>query len=177
MWKPGTPKPLVLSHTTLPGKMPTGKKKLSVATMGMRFMQKRNFTLSGEVASSLSSKSNQKKDTEPKIYEESRVSFDRCTNSDMYGIQSDLIGRRSFGGFKKSVDDNWRACLRGGREDDNKNNSGNPEITDSELRRQYENFDADQIQLIALEGNENLNLAVLREIDQILSRDGNDLKF
>mmetsp|Transcript_26012 Transcript_26012/g.29765 ORF Transcript_26012/g.29765 Transcript_26012/m.29765 type:complete len:174 (+) Transcript_26012:37-558(+) len=137
MWKPGTPKPLVLSHTTLPGKMPTGKKKLSVATMGMRFMQKRNFTLSGEVASSLSSKSNQKKDTEPKIYEESRVSFDRCTNSDMYGIQSDLIGRRSFGGFKKSVDDNWRACLRGGREDDNKNNSGNPEITDSELRRQY----------------------------------------
>lgn len=34
------------------------------------------------------------------------------TNSDMYGTQSDLIGRRSFGGFKQAINNNWTESIR-----------------------------------------------------------------
>jgi len=151
MWKPGTEKPSVASHEnqlrktppnkgkTPPNKgktpsnqgtTPLSQKKLSGSTMGMRFMQKRNYASPGPVAASPSSKSCQESADETQMVEQSNS---ECSNSDMYGIHSDLIGRRSFGGFKKSVDNNWRACLHGEDEQNKK-----PKITDEELLRQYE---------------------------------------
>mmetsp|Transcript_18321 Transcript_18321/g.27781 ORF Transcript_18321/g.27781 Transcript_18321/m.27781 type:complete len:152 (-) Transcript_18321:318-773(-) len=121
MWKPGTPKPPVESKEL--AKTPKNTKRLSGSTMGMRFMQKQNIS---SPASSLSSPRPHQENND-KAFQEIRT----ASNSDMYGVLSDLIGRRSFGGFKKPVDNNWQACLRGKEEDITQ------KISDEELLKRY----------------------------------------
>jgi len=120
MWKPGTSKPSVEKKPT---KTPPSAKRLSGSTMGMRFMQKRNTPVA-------STSSELQQTSQENDYTTCR-SISTASNSDMYGVQSDLIGRRSFGGFKKPVDDNWQACLKGRAE------HRIQRMTDEELLRRY----------------------------------------
>jgi hypothetical protein len=68
----------------------------------------------------------------------SAIVFGKATPSDMYGIQSDLIGRRSFGGFNASMEEAWKDSkdfLETGRIERSKQSQ---HITDEELLQRYQ---------------------------------------
>jgi hypothetical protein len=108
--------------------------------MGMRFMQKQK----------------QKQSTVPQEKDESEQGRDHAslqvdqngssvckignmaTNSEMYGFQSDLIGRRSFGGFKKSVNSNWQDSLKATNGSIRKGSKQH--ISDEELLQRYQTY-------------------------------------
>jgi len=72
----------------------------------------------------------------PAEQEEENASLAQAaTPSDMYGAKSDLIGRRSFGGFRPHVGDTYKsACTawQKGKSEDSKQ-----QISDEELLRRY----------------------------------------
>lgn len=64
-----------------------------------------------------------------------------ATTSDMYGISVDIIGRRSFGGFNKSIETTWKTSYRSHTENNNSNsNSSNKHVSDEELLSRYANL-------------------------------------
>ena len=196
MWKPGTSKPQrqqqqpmkpdgsdAKSPDNNESKQPS--KKLSTATMGMRFMQRKsldsnkkspaankkssndpgssnrsssqsNFqnesssTLKhyddGSATATATTKSQRKRDihtiiTPPK--QDPTILLEMATVVDIYGTGSDLIGRRSFGGFHKSIGTTWEEAYRRRTESDvRKNHRGENinKISDEELLRRYERY-------------------------------------
>ena len=62
-----------------------------------------------------------------------------ATVTDMYGPSSDLIGRRSFGGYHKSVQNTWDEALRR-RTEVEKKMSQKEKVSDEELLRRYEKY-------------------------------------
>jgi hypothetical protein len=61
-----------------------------------------------------------------------------ATSSDMYGAKSDLIGRRSFGGFRPHVSDTYKSTCTAwekGKTEDKKEH-----ISDDELLRRYKDY-------------------------------------
>jgi hypothetical protein len=57
-----------------------------------------------------------------------------ATTADMYGIAGCGIGRRSFGGFSRSIEDTWKASCRAIRE------GGHPkctQVSDEELLKRF----------------------------------------
>ena len=107
----------------------SAKKALSGSTMGMRFMQKRN-----QQQSSTPKKENE--DHDDMNVDDDYAVTDEPTNSDMYGMQSDLIGRRSFGGFKPKVDNNWQDCRKFISGEDNEGMK-KKHVSDDELLQRY----------------------------------------
>lgn len=91
MWKPGESKPVNPSSGPTKNATLVSKTTLSGSTMGMRFMQRTKEQHTKAV----------------KIIVVEKDVRQNATPSDMYGSQSDLIGRRSFGNFNKSVSDNY----------------------------------------------------------------------
>ena len=59
---------------------------------------------------------------------------------DMYGVGSDIIGRRSFGGFRKNVRNTWDAALKQRTDDAARTNNTKSHITDEELLARYEKY-------------------------------------
>ena len=59
---------------------------------------------------------------------------------DMYGVGSDIIGRRSFGGYHKSVHNTWNAALNRRKNDDARARNTKAHITDEELLERYEKY-------------------------------------
>jgi hypothetical protein len=59
---------------------------------------------------------------------------------DMYGVGSDVVGRRSFGGFHKSVMNTWDAALKRRDDDDTRTKNTKNHITDEELLERYEKY-------------------------------------
>jgi hypothetical protein len=59
-----------------------------------------------------------------------------ATASDMYGEKSDLIGRRSFGGFRPQVSDVYKSACTA-YETGKKNEDSKRHISDEELLRRY----------------------------------------
>ncbi|KAL9188785.1 hypothetical protein ACHAXT_007163 [Thalassiosira profunda] len=59
--------------------------------------------------------------------------------TDMYGVGSDIVGRRSFGGFHKSVRSTWDAALKR-RTDNARTKNTRAHITDEELLERYEKY-------------------------------------
>lgn len=59
---------------------------------------------------------------------------------DMYGVGSDIIGRRSFGGFRKNVRNTWDAALKQRTDDAARTNNTKNHITDEELLARYEKY-------------------------------------
>ena len=59
------------------------------------------------------------------------------TSSGMYGIQSELLGRRSFGGFKPKVNNNWQDCRKylAGEETEGRKEK---HVSDEELLQRYQ---------------------------------------
>lgn len=61
-----------------------------------------------------------------------------ATSSDMYGAKSDLIGRRSFGGFRPHVSSSYKsACTT---YEKGKTNKTKQHISDEELLRRYKDY-------------------------------------
>mmetsp|Transcript_17932 Transcript_17932/g.32465 ORF Transcript_17932/g.32465 Transcript_17932/m.32465 type:complete len:209 (-) Transcript_17932:169-795(-) len=59
---------------------------------------------------------------------------------DMYGVGSDVVGRRSFGGFHKPVRTTWEAALKRRTDDDARTRNTKSHITDEELLQRYEKY-------------------------------------
>lgn len=173
MWKPGTAKPQQQPQTehglntdtiNNSNKQPTAAKKLSTATMGMRFMQRKSLDStnnnkspknekgSGEAArptaSAVSSTTNEstndrKRDistiTSSSSTNDNKIILQQATITDIHGPHSDIIGRRSFNGFHKAIGLTWEQSYT------KRSNSSNREakkeqISDDELLRRYERY-------------------------------------
>jgi hypothetical protein len=63
-----------------------------------------------------------------------------ATDADMYGIEADLIGRRSFGGFNKAVSDTWQAAYVARQKETSAEGSNKSTLTDEELLLRYEKY-------------------------------------
>lgn len=59
---------------------------------------------------------------------------------DMYGVGSDIIGRRSFGGFHKSVQTTWDTALKQRTDSAARVNNTRNHVTDEELLERYERY-------------------------------------
>ena len=188
MWKPGSSKPKNdtpsehLSNvpdkiSKVGGSAVAVAKKLSSATMGMRFMMRKkdgNRTSSKErkpIASTSATNNNKSErgnnatnnasnennsafiDRKRKCDEISHDSpppstassgggilLDKASIVDMYGLGSDIIGRRSFGGYRKSVMTTWEEALKRRTEDNTRTNNTKHHITDEELLERYEKY-------------------------------------
>ena len=68
--------------------------------------------------------------------------FVSATPSDMYGMQADLFGRRSFGGFHNAMDEAWKeskTALENFGQDTASSSGGKKKyISDEELLQRYE---------------------------------------
>jgi hypothetical protein len=177
MWKPGTSKP---KSEALPqkdnkkedskkeesGDVPSAssasKKKLSGATMGMRFMARK---MEAEEARKKTLKERHEQeqmewtaeqdngDGPAEEYEEAQLAQQEATASDMYGLRSDLIGRRSFGGFQPKVNDTWKSAWNEWETKGNASGKKILHISDDELLRRYKNGNVDSTAASAPIGN------------------------
>ena len=59
---------------------------------------------------------------------------------DMYGVGSDIVGRRSFGGFHKSVKNTYDTALKRRTDDHARSQNTKHQITDEELLERYEKY-------------------------------------
>mmetsp|Transcript_10083 Transcript_10083/g.21275 ORF Transcript_10083/g.21275 Transcript_10083/m.21275 type:complete len:217 (+) Transcript_10083:366-1016(+) len=59
---------------------------------------------------------------------------------DIYGVGSDVVGRRSFGGFRKPVRTAYDAALKRRTEEDARTRNTKSHITDQELLERYEKY-------------------------------------
>ena len=79
------------------------------------------------------------KDDDPMDVDEqndNRVPFARATPAEMYGMQSALIGRRSFGGFNAAMEEAWKeskAAL-----EDTQLEKPKKKVSDEELIQRYQ---------------------------------------
>jgi hypothetical protein len=171
MWKPGTEKPKSQSPKT-PRQEPkqngkseditplksasslkksassSAKKRLTGATMNMRFMKRKKETeeyderrksggLSPMAAPSSKDVADAPEKDDPMDIEED-ASFSRATPADMHGMLSSLIGRRSFGGFNAAMEEAWKeskAALEDTQLEKPKN-----KVSDEELLQRYKNL-------------------------------------
>jgi hypothetical protein len=188
MWKPGTAKPesqspktptiattpttkkqepsngtLPLSGNTPKSAEASAKKRLSGATMNMRFMKRKKETQEHENSRRNSSGAahspaagaapkvatpgaREEEENDPMDVEveeeddESCEPFSRATPDDMYGMQASLIGRRSFGGFNPSIEEAWKDAKDRLESDRLENNSSNQKVSDEELLQRYKNI-------------------------------------
>jgi hypothetical protein len=187
MWKPGTAKPQQQQQhqsdgvnvtndnasTSDTNKQPTAK-KLSTATMGMRFMQRKSLDSNkSKNNSSPKNKTDGANNVRPinnSVISSAATSFEStdrkrdisaisssspspltnttstilelATTIDIYGPTSDIIGRRSFNGFHKSISSTWEEAYRkrteSASETNGKGNKG--KISDEELLKRYERY-------------------------------------
>jgi hypothetical protein len=166
MWKPGTDKPVTKSPKTpkpetsehglsLAGESsvtkPTSssKKRLSGATMNMRFMKRKKEPQEHEekvesgTHSPMSASAPKPAAVAPvqddamDVDDQNDEPYSAATVVDMYGMQASLIGRRSFGGFNPFVEETWKNSKAS---IENKAIDPTKKISDEELLKQYENL-------------------------------------
>ena len=150
--------------TDIPKSSSTGsnKKRLSGATMNMRFM-KRKMETDGQETQKLSDTNHSKRpgrtndgdlpENDNNNMDPMSVEYDnpimevagstcvaaRATPSDMYGIQADLSGRRSFGGFHPATEDTWNSALATlERRTKESSKTKKDYVSDEELLRRYQ---------------------------------------
>jgi M-phase phosphoprotein 6 len=64
------------------------------------------------------------------------VDMTPANNSDMYGISGCVIGRRSFGGFNRSMEDTWKASYHTLKEQQG-GDRNNKQVSDEDLLKRY----------------------------------------
>jgi hypothetical protein len=144
---------LTLSSSSHQQKQPssTGKTKLTGATMNMRFMKRKDENqhyannrkspkeetlATRETSAAMEVDDNNNDDDSSSSYNEQE--FAQATPSEMYGVQSDLMGRRSFGGFNPAMEDAW-AESRGMIENQRQETlSEKQRVSDEELVKRYQ---------------------------------------
>ena len=159
MWKPGTSKPEVDNAITpnkgnsngemsleesSPKPSSLSKKKLSGATMNMRFMKRKeetsNYDRKRKAAISSSSKSASVVPIQDDHMERennqtgNKETYSKATMIDMYGMNASLIGRRSFGGFNPSMEEAWKNSKASA---ENRDIDPKKKISDEELLLRY----------------------------------------
>lgn len=146
-----------------PSGTPTEKKKaaLSGATMNMKFMQRkmeqRSFEKKHQQQVEMAASSSldvsmadadggdndggnsDNSDGPPHIElpQDTPVSLTPASSADMYGISVGVIGRRSFGGFNRAIEDTWKASYRSHKEGSGQKSSRGERATDEELLQRY----------------------------------------
>ncbi|CAJ1954451.1 unnamed protein product [Cylindrotheca closterium] len=167
MWKPGTEQPTPRTpqvespkNGAKEGKpsaekpISSAKKRLSGATMNMRFMKRKKETddyveerRKSGVQSSPIPTPNEKQPTNPTpeatrtdkmdIDDDASTSdeFAQTTTLGLHGMDAMLIGRRSYGGFNPAVEDAWEKSIAA---IENRSLEPSRKISDEELMRQYE---------------------------------------
>lgn len=174
MWKPGNEKPETPSKNTqnaVAGSNSKGAsaKKLSGATMGMRFMQRKaeasalvkrqedgrkavlqaaarknntNVKSNNEDVATNNSSFERKRDSETMSTESSEgvILLEIASVVDMHGVGADVVGRRSFGGFHKVVRSTWETAIKIRTDDDARTKATSQHITDEELLKRYEKY-------------------------------------
>lgn len=84
---------------------------------------------------------NKKRESEEISKEQSSASIlELASVVDMYGVGSDVVGRRSFGGFHKSVMNTYDTALKRRTDDDTRTKNTKNHITDEELLERYEKY-------------------------------------
>ena len=140
-------------------KSPSSNKKLSGSTMGMRFMQRKKKDSSSSTNPVIhknnnnihTNKSAHNNNVDRKRENREISKDDEQTTSeviilelasvvDMYGVGSDIVGRRSFGGFHKSVKNTYDTALKRRTDDHARSQNTKHQITDEELLERYEKY-------------------------------------
>jgi hypothetical protein len=75
-----------------------------------------------------------------KVKSPSSIILELASVVDMYGVGSDLVGRRSFGGFHKSVMNTWDTALKQRADEATRTKNTKNHITDEELLERYEKY-------------------------------------
>ena len=140
-------------------KSPSSNKKLSGSTMGMRFMQRKKKDSSSNTKPVIHQNNNKihttinknahnvdrkrengeiSKDDEQPTSEV--MILELASVVDMYGVGSDIVGRRSFGGFHKSVKNTYDTALKRRTDDHARSQNTKHQITDEELLERYEKY-------------------------------------
>ena len=139
------------------GKSASSNKKLSGSTMGMRFMQRKKKDSSSSTNPVIHQTNNNihtnksahnvdrkrenreiSKDDEQPTSEV--IILELASVVDMYGVGSDIVGRRSFGGFHKSVKNTYDTALKRRTDDHARSQNTKHQITDEELLERYEKY-------------------------------------
>lgn len=134
-------------------------KKLSGSTMGMRFMQRKKKDSSSSTKPVIHQNNNKihttinksahhvdrkRENREISKDDEQQTSevmiLELASVVDMYGVGSDIIGRRSFGGFHKSVKNTYDTALKRRTDDHARSQNTKHQITDEELLERYEKY-------------------------------------
>jgi hypothetical protein len=136
---------------------PSSSKKLSGATMNMRFMQRMAEQKQQEAKRRRSTGDNMAVDqaVSPKRPQHTNdgggddvdddmsddeddddETFQIAGSADMYGPQANVLGRRSFGGFNRPMEEAWKSFHQSQSSFDNKK----PKVSDDELLKRYEDY-------------------------------------
>ena len=135
------------------------KASLSGATMNMRFMQrkkeqqyyekKRHAKVEAPSPMDVDDNEDYSADhsdddsVQPQLPQDELVSSAPATSADMYGISVEVIGRRSFGGFNRAIEDTWKSSYRSHREG-SQGASSKSRASDEELLQRYANLVKDR---------------------------------
>ncbi len=123
-------------------------KALSGATMGMRFMQRKtptkNSTTPQEKSAQAPSTSTSVEMHSPaplhnRQEQDPNVPL-QATAADMHGISAEIIGRRSFNNFHKSVEETWVSAVKSRSQSKFDCKVERRQITDEELLHRYEKY-------------------------------------
>ena len=66
--------------------------------------------------------------------------YARASPADMYGIQGTIIGRRSFGGFNRAMEDAWKDCKASIENQSSEHRKNKPKVSDEELIQRYKDI-------------------------------------
>eukprot|EP00593_Proboscia_inermis_P005714 CAMPEP_0171322274 /NCGR_PEP_ID=MMETSP0816-20121228/114857_1 /TAXON_ID=420281 /ORGANISM="Proboscia inermis, Strain CCAP1064/1" /LENGTH=154 /DNA_ID=CAMNT_0011820711 /DNA_START=164 /DNA_END=628 /DNA_ORIENTATION=+ len=122
--------------------------------MGMKFMQRKleQKEATDSIRRNLDEEDSSKKremesdETMEDVDQASGSSAEICqqpemaSSSDMYGITAQIVGRRSFGGFNKSVEETWKSDLESRESGRISSRAMKLEVSDEELLRRYEKY-------------------------------------
>lgn len=122
--------------------------KLSGATRGMRFMQRKSGNVSTSDAATTTNESMSSSISPNRTHapqEQGMDSMDSsapliATREDMYGLSARIIGRRSFNKFNKSVEDSWTMAYTAAKQELKDGKLEKQHISDEELLKRYEKY-------------------------------------
>lgn len=149
MWKPGAQKPREEPTTgdresgknqeTKKHSAPLRKKELSGSTMRLRFMQR---TTANEPEDGPEDESMDMDEAVMRAQHDGNVTGEKdfvvATPLEMYGIHGTLLGRRSFGAFRISIEEAWKSSLH--YQKHGTLTKEKQKATDEELLKRYQDF-------------------------------------
>jgi len=122
----------------------SSKSALSGATMGMRFMQRKTPTKASQDETNQNTQSPAV--TAPQhSYSANDNELDEfipvmASSTDMHGVSAEIIGRRSFNNFHKSVEETWTSAVQSKSQSKFDDKVEKQQINDEELLERYEKY-------------------------------------